>query len=287
MPRPGGFPSCAQPSGQNRGPRFRSGRLQTLSMLVEKAPRRRGPPRCRKCSGTSRQRLGLWRFLRVSCAAYCPRRPPLFFQHNGRGLAALSNPMASSSHGRILPVLTVIFRHRLVLRSGAFMLSSTAAPDTDLRIVSWDGASGSLQYLHPHCLLRRHRRLRLPAWPHTHPRRSRARARAPARPALRRSSSGRTRRPGRGRSWGAAAHAVRPVRDGDVAAAFGAETLHAERACPYSRLPVMRGLKAAPPAPARMPLLKTCGAARQAAGREPAIARFASKSPASATGRMR
>ena len=131
-------------------------------------------------------------------------------------------------------------------------------------------------YLHPRCLLRRHRRLHLPARPHTHPRRSRARARAPARPALRRSSSGRTHRPGCGRSRGAAVHAVRPVRDGDAAAAVGAETLHAERARPCNRLPGMRGLKAAPSAPTRILRLKTCGATRQAAGREPAIARFAS-----------
>ena len=83
----------------------------------------------------------------------------------------------------------------------------------------------SLQYLHPHRLLQRHRRLRLPVRPRAHPRRSRARTRAPARPFLGRSSSGRTRRSGCGRSWGgrAAVHAARPVRDGDVAAAVGAE----------------------------------------------------------------
>ena len=51
----------------------------------------------------------------------------------------------------------------------------------------------SLQYLHPHRLLRRHRRLRLPVRPRAHPRRSRARTRDTARPSLGRSSSGRAR----------------------------------------------------------------------------------------------
>ena len=94
-----------------------------------------------------------------------------------RCLAVLSNATAYTSCGRIFPVLTSIFQARSMFRRSVSRLPSTVAPDTDLRTVSRDGRSGSLQYLHLQCLSQWQAYLHSPVWSHTHPRFSRSRSR--------------------------------------------------------------------------------------------------------------
>ena len=156
-------------------------------------------------------------------------------------LAVLSNPRVSSSHRRILLVLTIIFQHRLMLRSSAPLLPSTVAPDTDLCTARGTGRQDPSNTCTCTAFCGGTGACTCPCG-RTRIRATRALTRASTRPFLRRSWSGRTRRSGCGRSWGDRA-CCRPVRDGYVAAAVGAEK-------PNGRLIAPQRLRVDAPEPA-------------------------------------